>query len=447
MSQPKSIKGSFSQQDLAFMQSLSAAVLETTPKRIRIVLVFWIVAVVLVIGWASIARIDEIARGAGEIVPSGDNQIIQNLEGGIIQEIMVAAGDRVSTGQVLLKINNQKSESVFAGSEIKAMELEARLIRLTAEASGQAFKPNADASPELKVLVDRELSLFNSNQAQLHSQQNVLEQQLAQRVNERKEVGIQLKHIKRSRALVKEEVVLTEPVVAKGIKPMVDFLKLKREANAIEEQYQSLLVSIPRLESAIIEAKSKLSGLNFQLQSKAKKELNEVSAELDRIYASNTALEDQVHRTLVRAPGNGIIQSLFVHTLGGVVKPGADLVEIVPSDDILWVEAKIKPSDIAFIYPGQKVMVKFTAYDFAIYGGLEGKVVKISADTQFDRQENPFYTVHVKTDANFLGREHAPLKIIPGMTVSVDIVTGEKTVLDYILKPILRAKQYTFTER
>jgi len=179
--------------------------------------------------------------------------------------------------------------------------------------------------------------------------------------------------------------------------------------------------------------------------------MNEAIAELRGLRATSTALEDQVSRTIVRSPMNGIVQKLFVHTVGGVIQPGEDIMEIVPSDETLIVEAKIKPSDIAFIYFGQKAIVKFSAYDFAIYGGLDGQVVLISADTIKDEKGNVFYTVRIKTNQNYLGDdlgdENKPLKIIPGMTVNVDIITGQKSVLDYILKPILKTKQYTFTER
>jgi adhesin transport system membrane fusion protein len=179
----------------------------------------------------------------------------------------------------------------------------------------------------------------------------------------------------------------------------------------------------------------------------AKMKRNEALSELRSMRETSTALKDQVSRTVVRSPMKGVVQKLFVHTLGGVIKPGADIMEIVPSDQKLLVEVKIKPADIAFIYFGQKAIVKFSAYDFSIYGGLDGKVVFISADTQKDEKENVFYRVRIETDKNHLLRNNEKLKIIPGMTLSVDIITGQKSVLDYILKPILKTKQYTFTER
>jgi len=437
----------FSERELAYMQSLKAAVLEQEPKRIRPVLMFWVLSVTLFIVWAAIAEIDEIARGTGKIVPSGENKLLQNLEGGIIQALLVENGDIVTKGQILVKLSNQKSAAMLEGNTIKAMELEAKLLRLTAEANNTNFKTPSNPLADLIPLINREKSLYLTNQAQLHTQQQALQQQLSQRENELTEAKMRVRYLKTSLRLINEEVTMTEPVVNRGIKPKVEFIKLQREANSIEENYQSAKISIARLSSAISEAHSNLQTLQHKMQSQAKKERNEVSAELDRIKANSKALTDQSHRTLVRAPSNGIIQNIFVHTLGGVVKPGDNLIELVPSDDVLWVEAKLKPSDIAFIYPGQQAMVKFSAYDFSIYGGLVGEVVKISADTQTDRQENTFYTVHIKTKQSFLGTTQQPLKIIPGMTTNVDIITGKKSVLNYLLKPILRATYYTFSER
>ncbi len=433
--------------DLAYMHSLSEAVLEHQPKRIRRVLVFWLITVLLFIIWSTFAEIDEIARGSGKIVPSGENQILQNLEGGIIDEVLIDKGDVVTAGQVLLKLTNQKTASLFEGQTIKNMELQAKLLRLNAQTNHDDFIIPSDIPKISLPLFEREKSLFLTNISQFKTQQQVLQQKLNQRKHELNEVKVHIKHFSSALELIKEEVRITEPVVLKGVKPKVEFIKLKREQNTIEERYYSAKISIPRLEAAIEEAQNNLSALEYQSQSKLKQEINEVTAELERIIASNKALTDETQRSFVRSPSNGIIQSIFVHTIGGVVKPGDNLIELVPSDDVLWVEVKLKPSDIAFIYPGQKAIVKFTAYDFSIYGGLAGEVVKISADTKTDRQENTFYTVHIKTKQSFLGNSKDPLKIIPGMTTSVDIITGKKTVLDYILKPILRATYYTFSER
>ncbi|WP_324172430.1 HlyD family type I secretion periplasmic adaptor subunit [Sulfurimonas sp.] len=436
-----------STQDYEFMHSLSAAVIQVTPATLRIVLYFWIVAVAMFLVWANFALIDEIARGDGEIIPSGENQMIQNLEGGIVEDILVKKGQSVKKGQILLKINNEKSRSSFSTNAIKADAIEARIIRLSAESSGEKFKVDREIKSRIPIFMANEESLYNINKNQLNSKLNALREQLVQKKQELSEARTKEVHLKSSSELIKKEVRMTSPMVARGVSSRRDFLKLQREANEIEARYSATKKSIPRLKSAIKEGKSYINETKLLYQSEAKIKLNEAVAELRGLRANSTALKDQVSRTIVRSPMKGIVQEMFVHTIGGVIQPGADIIEIVPSDAALLVEVKIKPSDIAFIYSGQKAIVKFSAYDFSIYGGLKGEVVLISADTITDQKDNVFYTVRIKTYKNFIGDISRKLKIIPGMTVSVDIITGQKSVLDYILKPILKTKQYTFTER
>ncbi len=436
-----------SKRDYEFMHSLSAAVLEVAPTRLRFVLYFWVIAIVMFLTWANFALIDEIARGDGEIIPSGENQMIQNLEGGIVEEILVHEGQEVKKGQILIKIDNQKSKSSFSSNTIKADALETKIVRLNAEANAQKFKVSDKLKKRLPEFVKNEKSLYITNKQQLDSKLNALKARLFQKKNELSEAQNQLEYLKASSDYISREVKMTQPMVAKGVRSKIDFLKLKREANEIISKYEATKKSIPRLKSGIKEVRSTIREATLIFQSEAKVKMNEAIAELRGLRATSTALEDQVSRTVVRSPMNGIVQKLFVHTIGGVVKPGQDIMEIVPSDQTLLVEVKVKPSDIAFIYFGQKAIVKFSAYDFAIYGGLDGEVVHISADTIKDEKDNVFYSVKIKTYQNYIGDESKPLKIIPGMTVSVDIITGQKSVLDYILKPILKTKQYTFTER
>ena len=441
------MKHKFSAEDYAYMNSLSAAVKEQTPRHIRTVLYIWLVAVVLFISWAYFAEVDEITRGQGEIVPSGNNQMIQNLEGGIVKSIMVKLGDFVEKGQPLMKIDNSKSEAQHDSSKIKSLELEAKIIRLKAESEGLAFEVNATTVERMPLLLSNERSLYRGRRDEYRLRVNVLDEQLSQKRSELQEVYGHIRHLKRSLSFVTSEVEMTEPMVKKGVKSRVDYLKLQREQNEISEKYTSAKLSVNRIKSSIIEVSNKIEQTRSEFRNKAKLELNEAVGEKMRLKESTEAYQDQVDRTLVRSPIKGIIQKLYVFTEGGVVKPGEDLIEIVPTDEALWVEVKVKPSDIAFIYPGQDAKVKFSAYDFSIYGGLEAAVFHISADTIKDKKENVYYTVHLKTNKNFLGSEEKPLKIIPGMTVDVDIITGKKSVLDYILKPILKSKQYTFTER
>jgi len=432
-----------SSRDLEFMHSLSSAVLEMAPKKLQLVLYFWLGTIVLFFVWASFANIDEIARGEGQVIPSGHNQMVQNLEGGIVEEILVREGEEVERGQVLLKIDNQKSQSSFSSNLIKARALEAKISRLSAETKGLEFVVKDGDSDFLH----NEKVLFRKNQEQLNTKVQGLKEQLIQREQELKEAKSSLSHIKISLDMVTEELTMTKPMVDKGVKSKVEFLKLQREANEAKERYSSLKISIPRYQSSIDEMKENIRELHLNFEAQAQEKLNEAKAELEGVLANATSLQDQVTRTLVRSPMKGIVQTLFVNTVGGVIKPADNIVEIVPSESTLLVEVKVKPADIAFIYYGQKAIVKFSAYDFSIYGGMEGKVVHISADTVKDNKENVFYTVRIKTDDNVVRRKDQEHKVIPGMVASVDIITGKKTVLDYILKPILKTRQYTFSER
>jgi len=440
-------KKNLSKRDYEFMHSLSSAVLEVAPTRLRLVLYFWVVTIVLFIAWANFALIDEIARGDGEIIPSGENQVIQNLEGGIVQEILVSEGEEVKKGQILLKIDNQKSKSSYSANAVKADALQAKIVRLTAEAKGERFIVEDELNKKIPAIVANEKSLYETNKRQLNSKLDGLKERLKQKKQELSEAYTQKKHLKSSYGMIKQEVQMTQPMVAKGVRSKIDFLKLQREANDIESKYESVKQSIPRLKSAVKEVEKSIEETTYLFQSDAKVKRNESIAELRSLRENSTALEDQVSRTVVQSPMKGVVQKLFVHTIGGVIQPGQEIMEIVPSDQALLVEVKIKPSDIAFIYFGQKAIVKFSAYDFAIYGGLDGQVVYIGADTQKDEKDNVFYQVRIKTTKNHLTKNGEKLKIIPGMTVSVDIITGQKSVLDYILKPILKTKQYTFTER
>ncbi|MDD2790850.1 MAG: HlyD family type I secretion periplasmic adaptor subunit [Sulfurimonas sp.] len=440
-------KKNLSSRDYEFMHSLSAAVLQKSPSTLKVVMYFWIVSVFIFLIWANFALIDEIARGEGEIIPSGENQMIQNLEGGIVEEILVKEGEFVEYNQILLKIDNQKSQSSLSTNAIKADSLEAKIARLQAESEGRDFFVSKELEERLPSFVANERSLHETNKQQLDSKLNALNEQLKQRKQELSEAGSRESSLKNSLRMINQEVSMTEPMVAKGVRSKIDFLKLQREANEAKDRYDSVRLSVPRLQSAIKEVQSTINETMYLFKSDAKLKLNEATAEFRGYRANSTALEDQVTRTIVRSPMKGVVQKIYVHTVGGVIKPGENIIEVVPSDQTLLVEVKIKPSDIAFIYLGQKAIVKFSAYDFSIYGGLDGEVVLISADTTKDEKENVFYTVRIKTTKNFLGREKKPLKIIPGMTVNVDIITGQKSVLDYILKPILKTKQYTFSER
>jgi len=437
----------YTKKDYEFMNSLSAAILETTPSRVSKVIKIWLITIVLFIVWASFASIDEITRGDGKVVPYGQNQVIQNLEGGIVEAILITEGKFVKKGDVILKINNAKSTSTSLTNEMKYKELTAKQYRLKAEANSLPFEDIETDDLELKEQINLAKKLYNSEQIEFIAKDNSIIQQIEQKKQENIEAKAKSNALRKSLQYVTEEIVMTAPMVKQGIKSKIDFLKLKREANEIEKDIEAVELSLPRLESIINEYRSKRVESKQLYINTAKQELNEVTAEMARLQTQQVAFSDQVDRTVVKSPVDGIVQKLFVNTIGGVIKPGADLVEIVPTSKKLFLEVKIKPSDIAFIHSGAEAKVKVSAYDFAIHGGLTGKVVSISPDTITDKQDNTFYIINIATERNYLGTKEHPLNIIPGMTVNVDIVTGQKTVMQYMLKPILKSKQYVFTER
>lgn len=437
----------YSEKDFEFMNSLSSAVLERTPIKTSKVLKIWMFTIFAFIVWASVAEIDEITRGDGKTIPYGQNQVIQNLEGGIIESILVNEGQIVKTGEVILKINNAKSLSASQTNEKKFAELRAKQLRLEAEANQLEFQIPVTEDEELAKQITLNHKYYLSNKLEYEAKDRSFMEQIEQRKQEYVEAKANIQALKRSLEYVKEEIAMTAPMVREGVKSKVDFLQLKREANGIENDIEAAELSLPRLRSAISEYRNKRVEAKQLFINTAKEQLTEVMGELSRLQTQQIEFTDQVSRTQVKSPVDGIVQKLHVHTIGGVVKPGEDLVEIVPTSKKLVLEIKIKPSDIAFIHPGAEAKVKVSAYDYAIHGGLTGQVVFISPDTITDKDENTFYLIHVETEKSHLGSDEHPLRIIPGMTVSVDIITGQKTIMQYILKPILKSKDYVFSER
>jgi adhesin transport system membrane fusion protein len=437
----------YTEKDYEFMNSLSSAILQVTPSKTSRVIKIWLITIFVAVIWASFAEIDEITRGDGEVVPYGKNQVIQNLEGGIVEAILVNEGERVEIGQDILKISNAKSVSTALTNQMKYEELEAQRQRLEAEANNIQFVIIPTDSEELNKQLELAKKLYDSNKLEFEAKDGSIMEQISQKMQALVEAKARIASLHKSLEFVTEEIAMTEPMVKEGVKSKVDFLKLKREASAIENDIEAAKLSLPRLTSLIEEFKGNRSAAKQLFISTAKEELNKVTAELARTGTQQVELSDQVDRTVVKSPVAGIIQKLYVNTVGGVIKPGADLVEIVPSSKKLYLEIKIKPADIAFIHPDAEAMVKVSAYPFNIHGGLTGRVESISPDTITDKKDETVYIIHVVTDKSYLGTETKPLKIIPGMQVSVDIVTGKKTVMQYILKPILKTKQYVFTEK
>ncbi len=398
--------------------------------------------------WADNAVLDEVTRGDGTVIPSSQIQVIQNLEGGILKELLVREGEIVEKGQILLRIDDTGFAARFGEIESNYLNLMGKVARLTAEAQGQGitFPPELIAeAPQISI---REQNLFTARSAELQSQIAILRQQSQQRSQEIAEIKGRLSQLRSSLDLVEEELAITEPLAKKGIVPKVQLLQLKRELNELRGQYSASNLALPRARGAVKEANQRIEEKILNFRSLASQELSSTRAEFAAVRQSILAAKDRVTRTDVRSPLKGEVKELKIQTVGGVVRPGQDIIEIVPIEDNLLVEARIRPADIAFLHPGQKATVKITAYDFSIYGGLPATLERISPDTIIDEQTGEtFYKIIVRTKESSLKRGNEIYPIKPGMIASVDTLTGHKSVLDYILKPILKTKDTALRER
>jgi len=391
------------QRDLNYVSSATQAVLLQNPKGARWIVwgSFWFFIAALI--WAAFAYIDEYTRGVGKVIPSRYLQIVQNLEGGILSELYVAEGDNVEVGEPLLRIDDTLFSSSFREQTQHFNQLEVRLLRLRAEAKGEIFAVG-DVQPQLLDIFRQEENLFKSR---------------------RKEFKAKESQLLRSHELVSQELTMMRPLLNEGAISEVEVLRLERQANDLGGELESVRLSF---------------------LSQVQQELNEVAAEYARLSETMNALEDRVNRTVVRSPVSGQVKQIMVKTIGGVIQPGMDILEVVPTGDRLLIEAKVSPADIAFLHPGQKAIVKVTAYNFTVHGGLNGTLVHISPDTLLDDEGNSYYAIKVETEQGVLG-ENLGLPIIPGMTVEVEVLTGKKTILQYLLHPVLRAKSRALSER
>ena len=434
-------------EDLLFAPDLHAATMRKG-RRIAYTLTFTAFMFFVIFGtWASMAELDEVTRGEGTFIPAQKTQIIQNLEGGIITELMVQEGDIVEKGDILLRIDNSQATSNVKDSNEQLKILSATVKRLTAELNDT---PLEYTEAEIKNAPDQvadQTSLFNARKLQQDAQIKVLENQSRQRRQEVAEVRSRIGQLRNSLALAREERNITKPLVDKGISPRLELIRIDRQVADLEGEIKTLRTSLPRLEGATLEAKQRIDEMVLTTKAEVSDELNRSRAEMKSLSERVAAGGDTVQRTDIRSPVRGTIKELKRNTVGGVIRPGEDIVEIVPLDDTLLVEAKIRPSDRAFLRSGQKATIKVTAYDFSIYGGLEGKLERISASTIKDEEGESFYRVYLRTEDNKIVSKGKELEIIPGMTANVEILTGKKTVMDYLLKPILKARDSALREK
>lgn len=439
------VTGKQKELDSDFDASADWAIAEQTPQGARILVWLSAITIFVLLLWSAFAELDEVTRGEGKVIPSRQIQILQSLDGGIVSEILAREGQVVKTGDLLLKVDPTRMVSSLRENQSQYLSLLAKAARLRALAEGSRFVPPEEVLKQAPEIVEQERALYESRRAELDATVGVARQQSSQRSQELISVRARREQAAQSYTLTAKELELTRPLVKTGAVSDVELLRLERDVARYRGERDSANSDIPRLESAVAESNRKIQEVELTFRNIARSELSETNAKLNALSEGSTALEDRVKQTEIRSPVNGTVKQLRVNTVGGVVQPGKDLIELVPSDDALLLEARVLLRDIAFLRPGQKALVKFTAYDFAVYGGLEATLEQIGADSVVDEKGNAFFVVRVRTLSTTIGQQKLP--IIPGMVAEVDILTGKKSVLAYLMKPILRAKSRAMSER
>jgi membrane fusion protein, adhesin transport system len=433
-----------SRDDLAWSEEADLAILEQTPLKAKKLLYVIAAILIAVIAWAWFAKVDEVTRGEGRVIPSSQLQVIQSLDGGIVSEILVKEGDAVKVGTPLIKIDETRAASSLRENQGQYLALLAKQARLSALAEGGSFNPPPEVKAESSIVYEQEYALFIASREELASIVNIGRDQLAQREKELIEVQSKKEFAEKTFESANKELAANKPLLASGAVSEIDILKLEREATRARGEIEQSKAQMSRIQSSISEARRKVTESEQTFKSKVRTELNDTTAKLNSLTETSVALTDKVKQATLKSPVNGKVSRLFFNTVGGVIQPGKEVLELVPTDDALVLETKVQIKDIAFLRPNQPAVVKLTAYDYTIYGTLDAVVESISANSTVDEKGNAYYLVRVRTLKSSLGKG---LPIIPGMVAQVDILTGKKTILSYLLKPVLKAKSYAFSER
>ncbi|MBT3196669.1 MAG: HlyD family type I secretion periplasmic adaptor subunit [Gammaproteobacteria bacterium] len=406
-----------------------------------------VLVLVSAIFWADQAVLDEVTRGEGRVIPSSQIQIIQNLEGGIVDELLVREGDVVQKGDVVIRLSDTQFISDAKQNRYETLYLLAKIARLEAEVAGKPYVPPPLVVAERPDFGESEAYAYQVRQSEFEGELAILNAQRIQRQQELIELQMNLKNLEGGLRLAQREMDIAEEVRRIKVMSEIEMVRLKRQQQDLQTRYEASKAAIPRIEATINEIDHKGEGERLSFVAKATQALNEARAMLSKTEEQQRIVNDRLNRTEIRSPVYGVVKRIKVNTVGGVIQPGMEIMEVVPLNDQLLIEARIRPADIGFLRPDQKAMVKFTAYDSTIYGGISAQLEQISADTIVDEKGERYYRVRLRTDKNALGTAENPLPIITGMTATVELMTGQKTVLDYLLKPILKAQQNALRER
>lgn len=431
--------------DFSYANDIKAAVLMKSPRRERSLIVICGIFIALSLVWAALAIVDEVARGNARVVPSRSLQIVQTLEGGIVEAIHVQEGAIVKQGDVLMRIDDTSFAAQFGELRERQAALTARVARLKAESTGAATVEFAGLADSKAIIT--ELSLFEARRKKLRHDDEVLASQQDQKLREREESEAQFQRLTETMELLLREMEITRRLYQNKLIPEIELLRAERQLVDTRGQREVLKATLGRLESAANEARARRETAISSFRAQSEDDLAKSMTDLAVVEENIRSARDRVRRTDLRSPVNGIVNKILFNTIGAVIQPAQPIIEIVPLDDSLLLETKIKPSDIAFIRPQQAAIVKITAYDSGVYGSLKGTVERISADTTAEDNGETFYRVMVRTSKSHLGSGPQLLPIIPGMVATVDILTGKKSVLSYLLKPIVKLKDEALREK
>lgn len=403
--------------------------------------------------WAALAPLDEISHGQGQVIPSGKIQAVGSPAGGVVEEIMVSAGQIVEAGQPLVRLNDSTAAAGFGEKATRRDFLQANILRLQAELGGTELVFPEQMKVDTPELVTEVTKLYETRTSELESTTKVLEEQLEQRRQELNDARRKTGSLGQALALAQKEYDMTKPYLDSGAISKVDVLRLEREVVDARKEYNTASTAITAAEAAVREAEGKLEEGVLKYQNESRNELGKLTDEFNRLGEGIKADSSKVDQALLKSPIRAEVKQVLVNTIGQAVQPNANIVELVPINETLLVDVKVKPSDIAFIRPGLPAKVKLSAYDFSIYGGLDGVVESISADS-FTEEKNrrpgepeTYFKVQVRTKKNYLERRGEQLPIKSGMVATVDVVTGRKTILQYLLKPINKARETALSER
>ncbi len=430
-----------------FDDVLRSAGAEVSIERGRTVLYTIVVLLLLGLLWAWLTEVDEVTRGQGKVVPSRSIQVLESFEGGVVQAVNVRVGQTVAAGEVLMVLDGGMVEGGYREAQAQYWALLGRRTRLAAEIEGSELTFGAGLLGAAPDVASAERQLYAGRQRALASERTVLAQQARQREQEREEVRIRLATAERSLALAERELAIIKPLVARGVEPELSQLQLERTVADLEGQAAQSTRALERLTGAIEEAQARSQGALDQFKAEAMADFAATQAQLRELEESMPARARQMARTEVTSPVAGVVNQIHVTTVGGVARPGDPLIDVVPLDDALRIEAYIDPKDIAFLYPGQPVKVKLTAYDFARYGGLDGTLEVLGADAvMVPELEQRLYPVQVVTEGYLVDQAGEPLEIIPGMVAEVDILGRTRSVLSYLIEPVLKVKERAFRD-